>query len=60
MEALFAKATQRAYITQGIIMIGERHGLSEMQRAAAIFHELWMKEDGTSVRTSKYQNRWPT
>ena len=56
MEALLAKAERRAHVTLGITMIGEQHGVPAMQQAAAVFHELWMKEDGTSVQTDQNKN----
>ena len=55
MEAALAKAERRAHVTLGITMIQERHGVPATQQAAAVFLELWMKEDGTSVQTDKYQ-----
>ena len=51
MEAALAKAALRMQVTLGIVMIGERHGALAMEHAAAVFAELWDKEDKQSVQT---------
>ena len=53
MEAALAKATLRMQITLGVVMIGEKHGALAMEHAAAVFAELWDKEDKESVQTDK-------
>ena len=51
MEAALAKAALRMQVTLGIVVIGERHGALAMEHAAAVFAELWDKEDKQSVQT---------
>jgi hypothetical protein len=53
MEALLAKAALRTQITLGIVMIGEKHGALAMEHAAAVFAELWDKEDRVQKEEKK-------
>ena len=53
MEALLAKATLRMQITLGIVKIGGKHGALAMEHAAAVFAELWEKQDKESVQTAE-------
>ncbi len=55
METLLAKAALRAHVTLAVVMIGEKHGALAMEHAAAVFAELWDKED-KSVQKDKNQN----
>ena len=56
MEAALAKATLRMQITLGVVKIGERHGALAMEHAAAVFAELWDKEDKESVQNEEKKN----
>ena len=42
---LLALFTERLVATRAVAIIGERHGVQEMEHAAAVFHELWAEED---------------
>jgi hypothetical protein len=53
MEALLAKAALRTQVTLGIVMIGEKHGALAMEHAAAVFAELWDKEDKSVQKEEK-------
>ena len=55
MEALLANAALRTQITLGIVMIGEKHGALAMEHAAAVFAELWDKEDRVQTDNNKIE-----